>query len=77
MKIKVLYFGVTSDITGLVSEVFENVSDSDNLNNLLVDKYPRLKNVSYRISVNRSITDSLTILKDGDEAALLPPFAGG
>ena len=77
MKIKILYFGMTADITGKDYEVIENISDSDSLSTFLFNKYPRLKNISFRIAVNRIVTDSATVFKDGDEAALLPPFAGG
>jgi len=35
-----------------------------------------LKN-SAKFSVNLMVVDSDTILKDGDEVALLPPVAGG
>jgi molybdopterin converting factor small subunit len=32
---------------------------------------------TYRISVNNELTNEDRTLSDGDEIALLPPFAGG
>jgi sulfur-carrier protein len=41
--------------------------------------HPRLKTLknSAKFSVNLTIVDSDTILKNGDEVAVLPPVAGG
>jgi molybdopterin synthase sulfur carrier subunit len=40
-------------------------------------RFPALKGLSYKISLNRELGRSDSQLKQGDEVALLPPFAGG
>jgi molybdopterin converting factor small subunit len=32
---------------------------------------------NYRVSLNNVLTDNDPLLNDGDEVALMPPFAGG
>jgi MoaE-MoaD fusion protein len=41
--------------------------------------YPKLKHIlnNIQISVNYRIVDLNTVLKEGDEVALLPPISGG
>jgi len=77
MNIKVLYFGVTADITGKDSESVPDIPDTKSLDEKLTGLYPGLKNINYRISVNLEMIFENSVLKDGDEVALLPPFAGG
>ncbi|MFZ1320553.1 MAG: MoaD/ThiS family protein [Ignavibacteria bacterium] len=77
MKIKILYFGVTADITGKDSESVLDIHDTNSLNEKLIGIYPKLKNANYRIAVNLEMINENTVLKDDDEVALLPPFTGG
>jgi molybdopterin converting factor small subunit len=77
MKIKLLLFGILSDTAGSNEIVFNDVKTSDELNQLLLEKYPGLNKVTYRIAVNMEMITENTVLKDGDEVAMLPPFAGG
>ncbi|MBS1518597.1 MAG: MoaD/ThiS family protein [Bacteroidetes bacterium] len=77
MKVKVLYFGMTAEITGKDSELVGDVNDSDSLDDHLKVVYPELKKAGYRIAVNLEMINENTVLRDGDEFALLPPFAGG
>ncbi|MBK8981198.1 MAG: MoaD/ThiS family protein [Ignavibacteria bacterium] len=79
MKVKVLYFGVTADITGKEQELIAEAKDLNSLRAILTSLYPGLKNANFRFAVNLKLINdinSLTLNK-GDEVALLPPFAGG
>jgi len=53
----------------------------DHLTTLLSESYPVLKEVLERrkvlISLNQEMANKEDILKEGDEAGLLPPFSGG
>ena len=40
-------------------------------------EYPFLKNMNYLIAVNQEVIKDNIALRDGDEIALMPPFAGG
>lgn len=77
MKIKILFFGILSDITGKEELHLTDVNFTGELNSRLHSMYPRITNVTYRIAVNKEMISNDTKLKDGDEVALLPPFAGG
>jgi molybdopterin converting factor small subunit len=41
------------------------------------DDYPGIENFTFKVAVNRILVDGEPLLKDGDELALMPPFAGG
>lgn len=75
MKLKV--FGQLVDIVGTDSFDVIDANDSDELVNQLETKFPPLKNVKFKVAVNRNIIQSNTILKRDAEIALLPPFSGG
>ena len=77
MNLKILYFGITAEITGKDSETITGAEDSDSINQKLIGLYPELKNANYRLAVNLEMINGNAVLKDGDEVALLPPFAGG
>ncbi|WP_437395256.1 MoaD/ThiS family protein [Flagellimonas lutimaris] len=78
MKVTVKYFGLVAE----AAEKFEEVMELNGqltalelkeqcLNGLLIEDKD-----SVQIAVNQNLDDKTT-LKDGDEVALLPPFAGG
>ena len=78
MKVTVKYFGLVAEAAEKSEEVMELQGQptawelkTQCLNGLsIVDKD------SIQIAVNQNLDDKTT-LKDGDEVALLPPFAGG
>lgn len=74
---KILTFGVITEIIGKKNIAIGNVSSTQELQTLLEDQYPRLKEVKYAIAIDRKIiTHSMPI--DGNSIiALLPPFSGG
>jgi molybdopterin converting factor small subunit len=77
MKITVLFFGVLSEVAETGTKFYSDVKNVEDLKNRLSDDYPAIVHYSYRVSVNNGITDDNRLLADGDEIALLPPFAGG
>jgi molybdopterin synthase catalytic subunit len=81
MKIKVLFFGVTRDLTGLQQEQTEIPEDLnlDGLWGRYAARFPRLKDLSQvlLLAVNQEIAEGTRALKDGDEVAFLPPVSGG
>lgn len=79
MKITLKYFGMIAEALAkqeeeLTVEQSQTVSD---LRNQLEKIYPKLKSIDYRIAVNQNLVDSVYIIKQDSEVALLPPFAGG
>ncbi len=80
MKIKTLFFGITSDLVNaseLEIEVDEN-SSVEKFTTILKDGFPALKNISsYAIAVNEEYAENETVLKLGDVVAVIPPVSGG
>lgn len=75
--LKLKYFGMIAEATGKVEEDFSCVKNLSDLTIKLELKYPKLKELNYKFAVNQSLVPNDIIIKDNDEIALLPPFAGG
>ncbi len=81
MKIKVLFFGLTRDLTGFGEERTE-LEEGGRLEDLwrhYESRFPRLSEMSQAlvIAVNQEIAAPTRALRDGDEVAFLPPVSGG
>ncbi|MCY3788511.1 MAG: molybdopterin converting factor subunit 1 [Gemmatimonadetes bacterium] len=81
MKIKVLFFASCRDAVGHKScdwEIAEGYRVAD-LQRELVAAYPQLAAVQQVLSVavNAEYVGDHTVLKAGDEVALIPPVSGG
>lgn len=74
--VKVLFFGITREITGK-SECSYDAGEKSILIMQLMNDYPELQMCRFRISVNGVISEGNTKLNENDVLALLPPFAGG
>ena len=80
MKIKILFFGVTTDLVqkSTSEEILQSNSSLTEFKNYLVSKYPKLKNInSYAIAVNESYATDAVIIKENDVVAIIPPVSGG
>jgi molybdopterin synthase sulfur carrier subunit len=80
MTITIKYFGRIADITNKNEEEFisedTSLSTGSLINNLQLI-YADLRNATYVLAVNETITKVDLQLKNSDIIALLPPFAGG
>ncbi len=80
MKVKVLFFGITTDLMNAteLSMEMEKEFTIQEFRNLLQDKYPQLQNLSsYAIALNEEYTSGNEQLSDGDVVAIIPPVSGG
>jgi sulfur-carrier protein len=77
MEVKVLFFGVLSEVTGTGVKHYRDVKSLADLKIRINDDFPEISHYKFRVSVNSEITDNNPALKTGDEVALMPPFAGG
>jgi molybdopterin converting factor small subunit len=77
MKINVLFFGILSEITKKQNLELADIVNLRALQSYLWKTYPEIKDMDYRFAINKEIVDGKIDFKDGDEVALLPPFAGG
>jgi MoaE-MoaD fusion protein len=81
IRISILYFATVKDATGIRMELIDLSNDTsirEMLSKISII-YPKLKHIlnNIQISVNYRIVDLNTVLKEGDEVALLPPISGG
>lgn len=81
--IKVRFFAMLKNKTGKEEvnlSVPENIT-LEKLKVILKNEFPAIaefiERKSIMISVNQEFADKNTVIKDGDEVALLPPFSGG
>jgi len=77
MEVKVLFFGVLAEVTGTNLKHFRDVKSISDLKLRIQDDFPEVVHYNYRISLNNEIINDDPKLKNGDEVALMPPFAGG
>ena len=81
MHIQVLYFGVLKDIFGIESDRIE-LADGASVGTLLASLQGRVAKLpavwrTIAVAVNREYSGLATVLREGDEVALLPPVSGG
>src|SRR5690349_15271011 len=81
MQVQVLFFGVLRDLAGLHSESIR-LPDQATLADVwshYEQRVPKLKAMarSVAMSINQEYASPETLLKPGDEVALLPPVSGG
>jgi molybdopterin synthase sulfur carrier subunit len=77
MEITVLLFGNLAHIAETNKLIVQDVKDTGSVNDLMLSKFPGFKNKKYIIALNQQLIKDNQNLKDGDELAFLPPFAGG
>ena len=78
MKVTVKYFGMIAESVGKQEEILdlpENFS-AENLKDQQVEKYKIKDPEAMQLAVNQQLNQAIQ-LKEGDEIAFLPPFAGG
>ncbi|MGV8947278.1 MAG: MoaD/ThiS family protein [Lutibacter sp.] len=80
MNIKILFFGITTDITGSNTDTitFKKNTSVKDLKSVLILKYPNLKNIDdFAIAINEEYAEDDTILQLNDVVAIIPPVSGG
>lgn len=75
--VNVLTFGAITDITGNKSFAMEDIDSTEELIQVLEEKYPLLKTIQYAIAVNKEVIQQDTKLENEATVAILPPFSGG
>ncbi|MCX6333952.1 MAG: MoaD/ThiS family protein [Bacteroidia bacterium] len=77
MEIRVLFFGVLTEVTQTMFKHYRDVNSFGDLMHRIQDDFPELVHFDYRIAVNSEIINEDPELKNMDEVAFMPPFAGG
>ena len=80
MEISVILFGIARDIVGerhLKLSVNETCQ-VDELKEIIVNKFPKFEDLKHiSVAVNSEYARGETVLKPGDEIAIIPPVSGG
>lgn len=77
MEIKVRYFGQLVEFTGKSEEILmQDFKTLEGLKRYLLDRYPKLNEVHFKMAQDHSIESESSELK-GTLIDLLPPFSGG
>ncbi len=79
MKVSVLFFAASRDLTGKAREELE-IPEGETVAGLLKrleSQYPALEGMHVRVAVNTEFAESGDRLHDKDEIAVLPPVSGG
>ncbi len=78
MKITVKYFGMLAEAAGMNEETVEVAQgiSAEELKNRQITTYQIPDAESVQVAVNQNLNSEVE-LKEGDEVAFLPPFAGG
>lgn len=80
MTLRVLTFGIARDIVGASTLPVETGTGTTvaELKQQLLEKYPQFGALSsLLIAVNAEYGSEETVLREGDEVALIPPVSGG
>jgi sulfur-carrier protein len=77
MEIQVLFFGVLAEVTNTTFKHYSGIRSFRDLKYRIEDEFPEMVHYNYRIAINNEIINEDPVLKDGDEVAFMPPFAGG
>jgi molybdopterin synthase sulfur carrier subunit len=77
MDISVLFFGVLAEVTGTSRKHYRDIKSFGDLKQRIMDDFPEIIHYSFRIAVNNKIVNEDPLLRQDDEVAYLPPFAGG
>lgn len=75
-EVRVLYFGAAEEVTGKSEETIM-AGDTASLRNLLISTYPALKQIPFRMALNRILLKEDSVLQKNDIIAIMPPFQGG
>jgi molybdopterin synthase sulfur carrier subunit len=80
MRVTLKYFGLLAEITHRNEEQVELTADVNTLLGLksaVEHRFPAFQKTAYSIALNQALCNDDLALKDDDEIAFLPPFAGG
>jgi molybdopterin converting factor subunit 1 len=80
MNVKVLFFGIAKDISGVNSIDLEVDKDSNVLDflQLLKERFSGFSAINdFSIAINEEYAENDVILKESDIVAIIPPVSGG
>jgi len=77
MKVTILAFGRLVDLLPQQEWEVTDLETVGSVRRQMEEQFPALKNMRYRIAVDKQLVTDDTPLREGSVVALLPPFSGG
>ena len=81
MRITVRFFAIARDQAGVSQSILhlEPGATVETAAKALAEQFPKLATLPPRVgyAVNQSYVDAKTVLREGDELAVIPPVSGG
>lgn len=77
MEIDIISFGKIAEFIERQQLSVENISDTDGLKNYLETKFPGLKDMKYRLALNKTLVQENIDFQSPATVAIMPPFSGG
>lgn len=79
LKIKLLAFGIFTDILGKNSlEIsLENSMTVGDLKDYIGKKYPKTKGLNFAVAIDETYATDATLINESNVVALIPPVSGG
>lgn len=72
-----MFFGVLAEVTKTGFKHYSGIKSFRDLMLRIQDEFPEIVHYNYRIALNNEIINEDPELKNSDEIAYMPPFAGG
>ncbi|MNK22338.1 Molybdopterin synthase sulfur carrier subunit [compost metagenome] len=77
MEIEIISFGKTTEFLAQQRMKVIGVSNTNELIEYLETTYPMLKQMKYKLALNKVIIQQNTNISENDTIAIMPPFSGG
>lgn len=76
VEVRILYFGAAQEAAGKSEELL-TADNTTTLRTAILEKYPALAGIPFRMALNKNLLKGDSLLAENDIIAILPPFQGG
>ncbi len=77
MEIEIISFGQITEFINNQKVEVDGISDTDAFKQYLEDRFPTLKDMKYKLALNKNIVQQNTEITNQATIAIMPPFSGG
>lgn len=77
MEIEIISFGKIAEFIGSQKIEIAGINTTDELRAYLEASFPSLRNMKYKLALNKHIVQHNSDISNNDTVAIMPPFSGG
>jgi len=77
MEIEIISFGQITEFISTQKIDVDGIADTDAFKLYLENQFPALKNLKYKLALNKNIVQENTKITNKATIAIMPPFSGG